>query len=173
MRMVCVKDLQTLFDYSYWANEKIFDVVAKLTPEEFTEQVAGSFGSVRNTMVHMMSAEWGWLDRSGGAQRGPALVAANYPTVASLGDQWRKVEANMREFLATLKDSDLDQLREFSFGGPAYFMRRGDLLQHAAIHCIHHRGQVALLLRSLGYAPGNFDMLFYSGREQGVELPIR
>jgi uncharacterized damage-inducible protein DinB len=171
--MTCVKDLQALYDYGYWANRKIFDVLVRLTQEEFTQQVAGSFGSVRNTMVHMMSAEWGWLDRSGGAQRGPALVAANYPTVASLVDQWRQVEANMREFLATLKDSDLDQLREFSFGGPAYSMRRGDLLQHAAIHCVHHRGQVALLLRSLGHAPGNFDVLFYYGQDQGVALQSR
>jgi uncharacterized damage-inducible protein DinB len=26
---------------------------------------------------------------------------------------------------------------------------------------VHHRGQVALLLRLLGYPPGNFDILFY------------
>jgi uncharacterized damage-inducible protein DinB len=171
--MKCVKDLQALYDYSYWANGKIFEVIAQLTPEEFTKQVAGSFGSVRNTMVHMMSAEWGWLERSGGVRRGPALVAAHYPTVASIVDQWRQVEANMRAFLAALKDSDLDELREFSFGGPAYSMRRGDLLQHAAIHCVHHRGQIALLLRSLGHAPGNVDMLFYYGQDQGVVLQSR
>jgi uncharacterized damage-inducible protein DinB len=171
--MTCVKDLQALYDYGYWANQKIFDVLAQLTREEFTQQVAGSFGSVRNTMVHMMSAEWGWLDRSGGAKRGPALVATNYPTVASLVDQWRQVEADMRQFLAALTDSDLHQLREFSFGGPAFSLRRGDLLQHAAIHCVHHRGQVALLLRSLGHAPGNFDVLFYYGQDQGVTVQPR
>ena len=171
--MKCVHDLQALYNYSYWANEKIFEVIAQLTPEEFTKQVAGSFGSVRSTMVHMMSAEWGWLDRSGGMHRGPALVAANYPTVASLFDQWRQIEANMRAFLAALKDSDLDELREFSFGGPAYSMRRGDLLQHAAIHGVHHRGQVALLLRCLGHAPPNFDVLFYYGQDQGIALQSR
>jgi uncharacterized damage-inducible protein DinB len=171
--MTCVKDLQALYDYGYWANQKIFDVLAQLTREEFTQQVAGSFGAVRNTMVHMMSAEWGWLDRSGGAKRGPALVATNYPTVASLVDQWRQVEADMRQFLAALTDSDLHQLREFSFGGPAFSLRRGDLLQHAAIHCVHHRGQVALLLRSLGHAPGNFDVLFYYGQDQGVTVQPR
>ena len=37
----------------------------------------------------------------------------------------------------------------------------GPLLQHGAIHGVHHRGQVALLLRSLGHTPGNFDVLFY------------
>ena len=35
-------------------------------------------------------------------------------------------------------------------------------MQHSVIHGVHHRGQVALLLRLLGHAPGNFDILFYS-----------
>jgi uncharacterized damage-inducible protein DinB len=43
---------------------------------------------------------------------------------------------------------------------------RGELMQHAAIHGTHHRGQVALLLRLLG--PGNFDMLFYFAEKRGV-----
>jgi uncharacterized damage-inducible protein DinB len=36
----------------------------------------------------------------------------------------------------------------------------GELLQHAANHGVHHRGQVSLL-RLLGYNPDNFDILFY------------
>jgi uncharacterized damage-inducible protein DinB len=52
-----VKDLERLYDYGYWANEKLFQAVSQLTPEEFTRTVAGSFGSIRNTLVHVMSAE--------------------------------------------------------------------------------------------------------------------
>ena len=33
---------------------------------------------------------------------------------------------------------------------------------------VHHRGQVALLLRLLGHVPGNFDMLFYYADRRGV-----
>jgi len=35
------------------------------------------------------------------------------------------------------------------------------MMQHAAIHGVHHRGQVAILLRLLGRAPGAFDILVY------------
>jgi uncharacterized damage-inducible protein DinB len=165
IEMTKVKDLQALYDYGYWANGKLFEVVSQLTPEEFTQSVAGSYGSVRNTMVHVLSAEWGWLDRCGGAQRGPALVASDYPTVASLIERWQQVEANVRQFLSNLKNEDLDRIMEFSFGGgPKYSMRLGDLMHHAAIHGVHHRGPVALLLRALGRVPGNFDILFYYSR---------
>jgi uncharacterized damage-inducible protein DinB len=164
--MTSVKDLQTLYDYGYWANGKLFDAVSRLTPEQFTQPAAGGHGSIRNTLVHTLSAEWGWLDRCGGARRGPPLAATDYPTVTSLTDRWRQVEAHVREFLANLRDEDLGRVVEFSFGdGPKYAMRLGDLMHHVAIHGIHHRGQVALLLRLLGQTPGNFDILFYYGRD--------
>jgi len=160
--MTSAKDLRVLYDYGYWANRKLFEAVSQLTSEQFTQPVTGSYGSVRNTLVHTLSAEWGWLDRCGGAPRGPTLAAADYPTVASLLDRWRQVEAHVREFLSSLNDEDLNRTIEFSLGnGPKTAMRLGELMHHAAIHGIHHRGQAALLLRSLGQMPGNFDILFY------------
>lgn len=165
--MTSSTDLRSLFDYVYWANGKLLEAVSRLPPEEFTQPVAGSYGSVRNTLVHMLSAEWGWLDRCGGAHRGPALRATDYPTAASIIDCWKEVEANVREFLSGLKDEDLERLISFSLGdGANQSMRLGELMQHAAIHGIHHRGQAALLLRSLGHAPGNFDLLFYCERNR-------
>ena len=157
-----VRDLETLFDYNYWANRKLADVVLQLSDEEFTRSVTGSYGSVRNTLVHMLSAEWGWLDRCGGPPRGAALVATNYPTARAVIDEWKHVERDLRSFLSTLRDEDLDRIVEFAIGGgPVHHRRLGDLMQHAANHGVHHRGQVALLLRALGHAPGNVDFLFY------------
>jgi uncharacterized damage-inducible protein DinB len=159
---VTVQDLKGLFDYSYWANDRVFSVLSQLTTEHFTQPVAGSYGSIRNTMVHMLSAEWGWLERCGGTRRGPALNAQDYPTVASLLDRWKYVEACVRGFLSTLNDDDLERVMEFAIGsGPTQSMALGHLLHHAAVHAVHHRGQVALLLRMLGYVPGNFDILLY------------
>lgn len=160
-----VKDLQTLFDYCYWADRQLLEVLSQLTPEQFTEPVAGSYGSIRNTMVHLLSAEWGWLERCGGTARGAALRAADYPTLASLIEQWREVEGYVREFLATLRDEDLGRTVEFALGeGPERALPLGELMHHAALHGVHHRGQVALLLRTLEHAPGNFDILLFYDR---------
>src|SRR5438094_2504283 len=112
-------DLQVLYEYDRWANNKLLHVIAQLTPEQFTQSVAGSYGSVRNTLVHVLSAEWGWLDRCGGRERGARLDPDDYPTPAALIETWSKVEGYVREFLAGLSDADLAREVEFAIGaGP-------------------------------------------------------
>jgi uncharacterized damage-inducible protein DinB len=163
-------DLKRRYDYNYWANRKLFAVVSQLTPEQFARNVAGSYGSVRNTLVHMMSAEWGWIDRCGGPSRPAQLKPDDYPTAESVIEQWALVEGYAREFLGTLTDDDLQRIVEFTLGVTGKrAMPLGELLQHASTHGVHHRGQVALLLRVLGVPPGNFDLLFYDAeRRAGV-----
>ena|SRR5215213_3373774 len=158
-----VADLLTLYDYSYWANARLFPVIARLTDEEFTREIAGSFGSVRSTLVHMMSAESGWLERCGGPPRGERLNPADFPTIGTVTSRWAAYEDQLRRFLGSMTDADLT--RSITYTIPPLGMSGagsvGELLHHAALHNTHHRGQVALLLRSLGQVPGNVDILFY------------
>ena len=158
-----VADLATQFDYGYWANAKLFEVLSRLPADDFTRSVAGSYGSIRNTLVHMLSAEAGWLDRCGGPSRGPKLNPDDFPTLTSVTERWTRVERQMRDFLSALGGADVDRRIEFTVvpGTAPHVMSIGEMLHHAANHNVHHRGQVALLLRMLGHAPGNFDALFY------------
>jgi uncharacterized damage-inducible protein DinB len=157
-----VEDLNRLFDYSYWANQKLMETVCQLEADQYTEPLPLGKGCVRDTMVHMLSAEWGWLDRCGGPKRGAPLNPADYPAPGALIERWGQVEGHMRNFLAGLHDSDLARPIEFAIGGTEKrCMPLGDLLYHAANHGIHHRGQVSLRLRQLGYNPANFDILYY------------
>lgn len=166
-----VADLVTLYDYSYWANARLFSSIAGLGDDAFTREVAGSFGSVRTTLVHMMSPESGWLERCGGPRRGERLMPDDFPTLRAVTQRWSVYEQQMRSFLAALTDDDLLRVitytippLEFSGSG-----RIGDLLHHGANHNAHHRGQAALLVRALGHAPGNFDLVFYHA-ERGANV---
>lgn len=162
-----VQDLQGLADYSAWANRKLFAVVSQLTPEQFTQSVGGSYGSVRNTLVHTLSADWGWVERCGGPTRGPKLDPNDFSTPESLVSLSDKVERFLRQFLASLRDDDLDRHVEFVLlGTEKWSMPIGELMQHALLHGVHHRGQAALLLRMLGYTPGMMDMLVYFGEKR-------
>ena len=160
-----------LYDYSYWATAKLLEAVARLTDEEFVRDVGGSYGSIRNTLVHTLSAEWGWLERCGGPPRGPKLQPDAFPTLAKVREAWQGVEAQMRAFLQGLSDADLARPIEFAFPeSGTRVLPLAALLQHGAVHGIHHRGQVALLLRLLGHPPGNVDLLFYD-LERSIAAP--
>jgi uncharacterized damage-inducible protein DinB len=163
------RDLEGIFDYSYWANRNIFRIVALLDRDEFTRRVAGAYGSVQNTLVHALSTEWGWLDRCGGLQRGPRLNSADYPDADSLIGAWSRVEESMRTFLGGLTDNDLLRTIEYPGSeGATRSMPLVELMHHAANHTAHYRAQTSLLLRELGHAPGDVDMLFYFAEKRGV-----
>ena len=164
-----VKDLETLYDYGYWADRKLFEVISRIPPEQFTQSVGGALGSIRNTLVHIMSAEWGWLERCGGPKRGPKLNANDYPTVESVRETWNNIEQYTRKFLSELTDDDIGRNAEYlNDKGEKREMPLGELMQHAANHGTHHRGQVAMILRLLDHTPGNFDILFYYAEKHGV-----
>jgi len=57
--MTSIEDLRALYDYIYWANGRLLRTVEDLTSEEFTRTVAGSYGAVRDTMVHMLKRRMG------------------------------------------------------------------------------------------------------------------
>jgi uncharacterized damage-inducible protein DinB len=160
-----VSQLQTLYDYSYWANARLREPLSRLTAEEFSRKVAGSWSSVRNTLVHMMSAEGGWLERAGGPKRGAPLEPDDFPTCDAVHAYWQEQEQKMRAFLATLTDAALADRLPFTIPQLSLtsVMARGEMLHHAAIHNIHHRGQLMVLLRELGQPPGDVDILFYYG----------
>ena len=160
--MMTLSCIQRLSDYHRWANDRLLSVVAELNPEEFRRVIAGGHGSVRGTLVHLVSAEWGWLERCGGPARGPRLDPESNATPEAVIEIARTVEAKMATFLTQLTEADLVRQIEFGFApGESNVLQVGQLLEHAHVHGIHHRGQLALLLRLLGRAPGNFDLLYF------------
>jgi len=55
--------LVALLDYHYWAQERVFEAVEPLAPEQFTRDLGNSFPSVRDTLVHIHFAECAWHAR--------------------------------------------------------------------------------------------------------------
>lgn len=164
-----VDDLRSRYDYGRWANDKLMSVIERLAPEEFTREIAGGMGSIRNTLVHIMSAESGWLARCGGPERGPRLNPQDFPTQASVKDATKQIDQQVIEFLASLSDEDVQRKINYSSDDHDNLeMRLGEMMEHAANHGVHHRGQVSLMLRMLGHEPEEIDLLMHYAEKRGV-----
>jgi uncharacterized damage-inducible protein DinB len=159
---------RTLFAYDSWANRRMLDACSALAPEQFTRDLGSSFKSVRDTLAHIMGAEWLWLERFQG--RAASLPnAEQFPDIAGLRARWAEVERDLLAYVGGLSAADLGRSFDYrdSKGNP-HASVLWQTLQHLANHSTYHRGQVTAMLRQLGAKPIGTDMIgFY--REQAAQ----
>jgi len=105
--------LHNLYDYSAWANARILDTAAQLSPEQLQAQASASFGSVHGTLVHIMSTQWVWLARWQGTSPSAELEAQGFPTLDTIRTRWDQIERETQEFLAACTEADLVRVIEY------------------------------------------------------------
>jgi uncharacterized damage-inducible protein DinB len=152
----------------------VLHAVATLSAEEFTRDLGGSFRSVRDTLVHIIGCEWGWLT----IWKEPSVSSAfvtdlwtrlgalfnpnAFPDLAAVQLKWAEVEREQVEFVNRVTNESLRRMlpvRETQ-------ITLEHLMQHLANHSTYHRGQVALMMRQLAAAPLATDSVI-------VQLPDR
>ena len=149
-----LQDIRNLINFHYWARNRVLDAVEQLTPEQFTKDVGGSFGSVRNTILHVLSTERIWLARWKLETPVAGLSPDNFPTAASIRNAWIEQEGNMRAFFETKDDQGIQTVIAYkTLAGQDAASALWQMLQHVVNHASYHRGQVTTLLRQLGAVP--------------------
>jgi uncharacterized damage-inducible protein DinB len=161
-----ISDIQALYDFNSWANQRTREACAPLSAEQFTRDLGSSFRSVRDTLVHLYSAEWVWLERWRGSSPTAFPSAADFPDLASIEMRWNDTDRRLQEFVAGLKEQDLTGvLRYRLMSGREMESPYWQMLQHLANHGTYHRGQIATMLRQLGAKPNSTDLIqFYRER---------
>lgn len=159
-------DLLDLFAYNRWANARTLEAVQPLGPEQYGRELGGSFPSLRDTLHHLLLAEWLWLQRWQGTSPTAPPAGWDVSTPVALRTQWQQVEAEQTAFLTQISAVDLPRVVTYTLrNGKTGAMPLHYLLRHALNHSTYHRGQVATLLRQLGASANSTDLLeFYDLR---------
>ena len=146
-----------LFDFTYWANRHLLEVATKLTPEQWVAPSDITERSLRGTLVHTLDVEWSWRMRLQKRPEGE-LKEEDYPTVASLAEQWARDEAEMRAWLGSIDDATLAAKPESDKDGfPLWYY-----LVHIVTHSQQQRSDAAILLTRAGHSPGDIEFLDYA-----------
>ena len=157
--------LQMLVDYHYWGRDRVLDCAAALTPEQFTRDMANSFGSVRDTLVHIYGADWLWRERWEGRSHDGLPAADGFPDVASIRAAWADEEKRLRAHVERLGPSGVLEPARYTRNGVSQAQPFWQTLQHVVNHGTYHRGQVVTLLRQLGAPVTAMDLIvFYRER---------
>ncbi len=164
-------DVENLYEYNRWANKNTLDAVAPLSAEEFTKEIASSYRSIRDTLTHILSAEWAWLTRCLGTSPKRMLDPAEFPNLLSVRKKWAEVNRDMENFIDDLSEDSLEKVITYTnFQGQRWKYPLSLILQHIVNHSTYHRGQVTTLLRMLGAKPVMTDYLVFIDHRMNTRL---
>jgi uncharacterized damage-inducible protein DinB len=143
------------FAHHVWATERLIDACTQLTPEQLRTPVAGTYGSVIETLHHLVESDGGYLAHVRGQRRTPlaqnAGLAELRSTITRNGRAWS-------EYLAGSVDPDEDMLERSDDGSETWAIALGIHLAQAIHHGTDHRSQVCTALTSLGTEPPDIDV---------------
>ena len=160
--------LRELYGYNRWANAKTLAAVSHLDAAQFQRPLENSFSSVHDTLVHILGAEWIWLERWNGRSPRGLLSGAELPDLDAIRTRWKQVEEDQRRFLQQLSQPELEKpISYVNSKGETWTYPLWQQMAHVANHSTYHRGQVTTLLRQLGAKAPMTDFLFYYD-EQGA-----
>jgi len=116
---------------------------------------------VRDTLVHIIAGEWGWLAYWKEPSHSPTFLADlwtrhdtlfnpdAFPNLTTVQLRWAEVEKEQAEFVSRVTNESLEKILPFR----ATHTSLAHLMQHLVNHSTYHRGQIALMLRQLDAEP--------------------
>lgn len=157
-----LKDIRELYAYNRWATQRTLSAAARLESEAFLRNLGSSFGSVRDTLAHILGAEWIWLERWQGRSPAALLSAADFMSTQSLEARWQAVESERSRFIEALTLERLqEEIAYTNFRGQRYAYPLWQQMVHVVNHSTYHRGQITTLLRQSGSQAVSTDLLAY------------
>jgi uncharacterized damage-inducible protein DinB len=156
------EQLDSLYEYGAWVNERLLDAAAALTEGQFAQKVMPGFGSVHLTLVHILASETMWFARWQGQSPKTMLSQTELPTLEAIRERWAELVDERSAYLASLDEADLAATVHWTnTRGQPYSLPRWQVLLHCANHSTHHRSEVAAMLTELGHEPDSTDLLEY------------
>jgi uncharacterized damage-inducible protein DinB len=151
-------EIHALFEYLYWIRDRVLTAAGEAGSDVLGATRSGSPRDLRATLVHELDVESGWRARLSGDVE-IDLDPANFPTLDSIADQWRRDELEMRGWLTSLTDQALGapSPHEADQSFPLWFY-----LVHVVSHGIQEFEDAVVLLGPSGRSPRNLGFLDYA-----------
>ncbi|MGH2383931.1 MAG: DinB family protein [Candidatus Limnocylindria bacterium] len=165
--------LLELFRHNLWANAVMLDACRDLTAEQLSSDVAGTYGRLDQTLVHLARAQGGYLRTLADWQPGVEHrleYDEPFPGVDRIAEHLRFTGERLIE---AARRASSDRVVKGAWGDEPYRFPEWVLLLHAAHHATEHRQQIATILTSLGIDPPEPDPVAYwnsikSGSDPGL-----
>ncbi|MBI5943097.1 MAG: DinB family protein [Chloroflexi bacterium] len=136
--------IKTFIEYHLDMTRRVWELIDRITDEQFLADDVYSRGSIRNLMVHLASTDRRWLS---GLKNGPDvghLKFEDYPTRIAARDLFDAVAKDFFNYINEATEEELNQKP------PEFTHPRWAVLLHLVNHGTDHRSTVLQKLTELG-----------------------
>lgn len=140
-----------LANYNVWANAKAISWLKQINDTQWEQSITSSFSSVRQTALHIASAEKIWIDFWTKAAE-PQFISGTFKgSKDELIAIWEQASLGMRDFVESYHADFMEPvLFKYPRGGEAQ-LPFAHTIAHVMNHSSYHRGQLVTLLRQVGF----------------------
>lgn len=150
--------LMTLYSHNLWANLKLLEHCAKLTSEQLDATSPAGYGSIRDTLQHIVRAEQSYFARISTGQPRPRVENEPSLTMAEMIDSIRRTGGGLIEWAGKVQAEDTVQI---DWEGTPRDVPKTIILTQVINHATEHREQIKGLLTQLGIEPPDLQSWAY------------
>ena len=142
--------LTTLFSHHLWANLRLLERCADLTPDQMEVTMVGAYGSIYETLEHIVRSEKSYFTRisTGQIYRRPE----NPPrmAIADMIESMRETGTGLIEWASRVL---VEETVEVDWDGTPRGVPKTVLLTQALFHAAEHREQIKSIMTQIGVEP--------------------
>ncbi len=136
--------LPDFFRYNLWANLQLLDACTRLSDAELDVTAKGTFGTVRQILMHLLTAEESYARHHTFTGPAPTPRLADVTAFPGFDELRRRAQHSGEELIAVAEQGDLS--RVLHLDGGTYDATVMVVLIQAINHGIDHRSQIATVL---------------------------
>lgn len=154
--------LPDFFQHNLWANLRLLDACAHLSDSQLDATMNGTFGSVRETLMHLISSEEGYTRSvTGSSPTIPQLEkSGQWPGIDELRQRVKRTGEALTRFVEQAGQEDLNKILHLD--GGTYDAPVIIVVLQAINHATDHRSQIATLLTQQGIESPDLDSWAYN-----------
>lgn len=156
--------------YNRFVNVRLYQDAATLDDAARKRPIGLFFGSLHNTLNHLLVTDYIWMRRmTGDGPRPERLNQVLHDDFGALRAARVAEDDRIFDFVTGLQPAGYDRVMEYSNStGKVFRQKIGPALTHLFNHQAHHRGQAHAALTILGIPePQSFDLLAWQRANGG------
>lgn len=164
--MISPEYVQEFARYNVWQNKQLQDVLADVDEGVLTADRGAFFGTILQTLSHILWGDTIWMSRLGVGVAPPAVSGAESITYAASGAAWAeqrmRLDQQILDWSHNVTEDDLAGDERWYSGATQrdVVQPRWLCVAHMFNHQTHHRGQVSQMLHAAGLTPPVSDIIF-------------